>query len=293
MAHMQFDFFNDDNSSVSLRNDVILALEHDDAAAAQSAWQTLVQHYPNDDLLQAFALLITALGGRRSTGYDDHAALSLARCTLQESIEPAARRSLGQQATPWLQRRWRELAQRAATLSYHADHPQDHAAPLWLRAADWQAGVDAVASIASWRRIPAPLSWMLHAHLALQGVQANWGLLAELAWLSPQRLHDVIAQTADPILQPLVKQFGASFEGDGDIGDLTWFPAWLLIERPTLASALTQAQPSQHTAPEQAMRVLLELLGLEHQGRQRDMIERRKTLRDLHGALHAAYMVKR
>jgi hypothetical protein len=290
---MQLDFFSDDNSNVSLRNDVILAIEHDDAAAAQSAWQTLVQRYPNDDLLQAFALLIAALGARRSARYDDHAALSLARCALQESIEPAARRSLGQQAAPWLQRRWRELTLRAATLGYHADHPQDHAALLWLRAADWQAAVDAVASIASWRRIPAPLSWMLHARLAMQGVQANWGLFAELAWLSPQRLHNVIVQTADPILQPLVKQFEASFEGDGDIGDLAWFPAWLLIERPTLASALTQAQPSQHTAPEQAMRVLLELLGLERQGRQRDMIERRKTLRDLHGALHAAYMVKR
>jgi len=41
------------------------------------------------------------------------------------------------------------------------------------------------------------------------------------------------------------------------------------------------------------MRVLLELLGLERQGRQRDVIERRKTLRGLHAGLYAAYMASR
>ena len=79
----------------------------------------------------------------------------------------------------------------------------------------------------------------------------------------------------------------------GDASDLAWFPAWVLTQRPALASALTQAQVSQHTAPEQAMRVLLELLGLERQGRQRDVIERRKTLRGLHAGLYAAYMASR
>ena len=41
------------------------------------------------------------------------------------------------------------------------------------------------------------------------------------------------------------------------------------------------------------MRVMLELLGLERQGRQRDLIELRKTLRGLNGALYAAYMATR
>jgi hypothetical protein len=289
---MQLDFFND-NDHMSLRNDVILAIEQDDAQTAQSAWQALRQHRPNDEYLQMFALLIATLDARSDTRFVDHAALSMAGRALQETIEPAVHKGLGQHATPWLQRRWHELAQRAVALGYDADHPQDHAAPLWLRAADWQAGIDAVAGIASWRRIPVPLAWMLHARLKLQGVQTNWGLLAELAWLAPQRLKEVIEQTSDPILQTLVKKFDASFEGDGDVRDLAWFPAWLLIESPALASALNQAQPSQQTAPEQDLRVLLELIGLERQGRQRDMIARRKTLRDLHGALHAAYMAMR
>lgn len=162
-----------------------------------------------------------------------------------------------------------------------------------MRAGHWQAVADAVANIESWRRIPAPLGWMLHARIQLQGMQANWGLLAELAWLAPQRLDELIGQLNDPILGALVQRFQQQFEGAGDATDLAWFPAWVLTERPALASALTLAQAGQHSAPEQAMRVMLELLGLERQGRQREIIERRKTLRGLNDALYAAYIAIR
>lgn len=74
------------------------------------------------------------------------------------------------------------------------------------------------------------------------------------------------------------------------MSDLARFPAWVLIDRPDLADHLGAAQRSQHSAPEQAMRVLVELLGLERQGRHHDIIARRKTLRDLHPSLYAAYM---
>ncbi|MBE0473853.1 MAG: hypothetical protein IBX54_06625 [Rhodoferax sp.] len=162
-----------------------------------------------------------------------------------------------------------------------------------MQAQQWQLAADAVAQIESWRRIPAPLSWMLHARLQLQGLQANWGLLAELAWLAAQRLERVLQQTAEPILAALVRQFETSFTGAGDADDLAWFPAWALIEQPALAHALKQAQASRHTPPEQAMRVMIELLGLERQGRQREVLAHRKTLRGLNGELYAAYMARR
>jgi hypothetical protein len=189
--------------------------------------------------------------------------------------------------------RWQELAERAGALAYHPDHKDDHAALLWLRAGDWQAAADAVARIESWRRIPVPLAWMLQARWALQGLQPSWGLLAELAWLSPARLEAVISHRPDPLLSPLLTRFGQGFEGAGDVNDLAWFPAWVLTERPALATHLAQAQAGQHSAPEQAMRLMLELLGLERQGRHHDVIERRKSLRGLHASLYAAYMASR
>lgn len=290
---MQLDFFNDSHS-VTLRNDVILALQRCDVPAAEQAWETLAKHHPDDDCLADLLRLTVALSERTPAPFQAHADLRSARLALQDHTTPAALHSLGAtEATLWLRQRWQELAERAAPLPYRAEHLDEHAAPLCLAARQWQAAMDAVSKIESWRRIPAPLSWMLQARLQLQGLQANWGLLAELAWLAPRRLEAVVQQTSEPILHTLVRKFEAHFEGAGESHDLAWFPAWVLTERPALAPALTQAQASQHTRPEQAMRVMVELLGLEHQGRQREVIERRKTLRGLHGSLYAAYMATR
>lgn len=56
---------------------------------------------------------------------------------------------------------------------------------------------------------------------------------------------------------------------------------------------VSAARPSQHSAAERALRALVELLGLARQGRRRDIVERRKTLRDLHLSLHASYVKTR
>jgi len=287
---LQLDFFNDSHS-VLLRNDVILAIERWDASAAHAAWETLCQQYPRDDCLSTLQVLIKAVAERSQTPFQTHAALHDAQETLLIGITPAAQRNLGVPAAAlWLRVQWQELAKRAAPLAYSANHSEDHAARLWLRAENWQAAAEAVATIVSWRRIPTPLFWMLQARLHTMGLQANWAMLAELAWLSPSRLDELVTHAADPTLQQLMKQFQNGFEGGGDTDDLAWFPAWLLTERPNLASFLTLAQPSQHSDPERAMRVLIELLGLERQGRQNDLIEHRKTLRDLSKPLYQIYM---
>ncbi|HEY8905031.1 MAG TPA: hypothetical protein VIM63_03230 [Rhodoferax sp.] len=290
---MQFDFFND-NQNVGLRNDVIRALERCDTDTARAAWQALEKQFPQDDSLGSLQVLIDTLDQRSPVLFTEHTALQQSRQCLQDQIEPAAQRNFGKPAAAlWLRARWQELAERAVALAYHPDHKEEHAAPLWLRAGDWQAAADAVDRIASWRRIPAPLAWMLQARLALQGLQPSWGLLAELAWLSPIRLEAVISHRPGPLLQPLLTRFWQEFEGAGDASDLAWFPAWVLTERPALAPHLAQAQAGQHSVPEQAMRLVLELLGLERQGRHHDVIERRKTLRGLHASLYAAYMASR
>jgi hypothetical protein len=41
------------------------------------------------------------------------------------------------------------------------------------------------------------------------------------------------------------------------------------------------------------MRLMLELLSLERQGRHHELFERRRTLQALHSSLHAAYMKTR
>jgi hypothetical protein len=67
----------------------------------------------------------------------------------------------------------------------------------------------------------------------------------------------------------------------------------VLIEQPALAPLLAQAQRSLWSEAEQGMRLVLELLGLERQGRHHDVVERRKALRDLNRSLFASYMATR
>lgn len=111
-------------------------------------------------------------------------------------------------------------------------------------------------------------------------------LLVELGRLSPSLLAGVAAASPDPTLPRLVERFERQFEFAGDEADL----AWLLTDQPSLVAHLAAVQPSRDEPPEQAMRLLVELLGLERQGRRHDIVPRRKALRDLCPELYAAYM---
>jgi hypothetical protein len=290
---MQLDLF-DHCRDVMLRNDVLQALQQRDLEAAQQAWSAFGAEYPRDPGLPMLAALIGVLEHPDDASFADHDALLAARSAIDEHIEPAAWRLFGEaEGTAWLLPLWRRLAQRAAPLAFKSERTEDHAAPLWLRAGDAAAASRAVAGIESWRRIPAPLAWMAEARWRLQGLPATWPLLAELAWLAPGRFDTLTKRLADPVLDRLRKSFDAGFEGEGDVSDLAWFPAWVLTASTALAPLLREAQPSRHNAPEQAMRLLLELLGLERQGRHHELVERRRLLQDLHGPLFEAYMQTR
>lgn len=277
-----------------LRNDVLGALEQHDATGARAAWQALADAFAADPDLRALDLLTRALEQRSETPLPDHDALARERLVLGHDLTTAARQALGAAAgDAWLRPLWRALAARSAGLPFQASRPDDHAAALWLRGAHWGAAAQAVQGIESWRRIPVPLAWMAEARCRLDGIDGCWALLTELAWLSPGRLDALLRRLDDPLLARLHKRFGATFEGSGEAADLAWFPAWVLTETPALAPHLALALPSQHSAAEQGMRLLLELLGLERQGRHHELVRRRRALRDLHAPLYAAYLATR
>jgi hypothetical protein len=254
---MQLDIF-DHSRDIMLRNDVVDALERRDASTARAAWLIFSKEFPLDDTLSPLAVLIDALEHRTCASFLDHGAVSDARRLLNSEIAPAAVRTFGKKAgATWLAPLWQEMAQRSAQLSFRPDRSE------------------------------------AEARYRVYGLEGAWALLAELAWLSPGRFDRLTKRLADPPLEKLRNRFDASFEGDGEVADLAWFPAWVLTEKPGLSRLLGETQHSLHSAPEQAMRLLLELLGLERQGRHHDMVERRKALRDVHPSLYAAYMATR
>lgn len=290
---MQLDIF-DDSRDTQLRNALAEALLRQDPAAAAAVRGVLAREFPQDPCAALAATLIDCLAQGEAAAFSRHDEALQAQRLLLEQIEPAARCVLGEAAAgDWLAARWAALAQRAAGLSFDRQHDGVHAAPCWLRARQWEAAAAAVGRIASWRRIPQPLAWMVQARHAQQGLDAVWDLLAELAWLAPHRLDTLMREVSDPLLDRLRERFETSIDGDGTVDELAWFPAWLLTERPSLAGRLALAQRGTCSPAERGLRLLAELLGLERQGRQRDMGARRKELRDLHRGLFAAYMASR
>jgi hypothetical protein len=279
---------------VMLRNDVLDALQKRDATRARSAWRELAEAFPQDADLPALAHLTHVLEQHDDTALPDHDALTRERHALVEATAPAARQAFGAAAgEAWLLPLWQAVAARCAGLPYRGGRADDHAAALWLRGGHWAAAARAVETIESWRRIPVPLAWMAEARCRLDGLDDCWPLLTELAWLAPKLLDALLRRLDDPLLARLRQKFEAGFDGTGDVADLAWFPAWVLTHTPALAPHLARAQPSLHGTPEQGMRLLLELLGLERQGRHHELVQRRRALRDLHAGLYAAYMETR
>lgn len=290
---MQLDIF-EHSRDLMLRNDALHALQRRDAAATRRAAAQLSAEYPHDAALPDLSRLVDALEPPSVAAFADVAAAARALRQLHDELAPAAQRLLGSvDGHAWSQPLWQQLARRADALEFRAEHADCHAAALWLRAGDAAAAAAAVERIASWRRVPAPLDWMCQARWRLQGLDASWGLLAELAWLAPARLDALLQRLADPVLLRLRRQFDASFEAEGDAPALAWFPAWVLTEKPALAPLLGQAQPGLQTDAERALRLLLDLLHLERQGRQRELVDQRRRLRDLQPALFRAYMATR
>jgi hypothetical protein len=278
---------------VTLRNAALEALDRRDASAARAATAALADEFADDVHLPALQRLKQALEQRSDAPLADHDALAQARGVLEHEWSPAARQAFGVPAgTIWMRAAWAALAARCEHLPFDAAHADDHAAALWLRAAQWQAAASAVQRIASWRRIPAPLACMVHARFQLDGIDAAWPLLAELAWMAPARLAALLQQLNDPLLARLQRRFEEAEVDDGSDA-LAWFPAWVLTQSPALAVHLAQAQPGQHSAPERGLRLMVELLGLERQGRHHELMQQRRTLRDLCPALYAQYMATR
>ena len=287
---------------VMLRNDVLQALEQRDAPGARTAWLALADEFPTDPDLRSLDVLASALEQHRDTPLPDHEALARERQLLTEDVAAAARRALGTAAgEAWLRPMWQALAARCAGLPFQASRADDHAAALWLRGEHWAQAALAVQGIESWRRIPAPLAWMVEARCRLGQLDESWALLAELAWLAPSRLDALLRRPIDPLLARMHKKFVSAFDNasdgaldsSGESVDLAWFPAWVLTQTPALAPHLSLALHSQHSAAERGMRLLLDLLSLERQGRHHDLVQRRRALRDLHAPLYAAYMATR
>ena len=311
----QLDIFNDGRDT-QLVHRLAEAVRAGDSNAAALALQSLQTEFPDDRHLSAATTLLTCLNDACSSpalhfSTSEPARQSLAHLTQQ--LMPAAQRLLGAaDASPWLAQRCKQLATRCAGLPYRSDSKDVHAAALWLRAGAWAEAAQAVHGIESWRRRPTPLGWMAQASSQLEGADAAWPLVAELAWLRPSRVPGLVAVLAQPEFTKLAQRFetaeGAWLDADGansaraapaagstdtTASDWAWWQAWLLVEQPLLWRPLSTAQTQADGPAQRAFHLMLSLMHLEKRGSHHELIAHRKQLREQSPALFAAYMATR
>jgi len=274
-----------------LRSDVIHALLQRDASGARNALLLLLSKNPDDNLVPALSVLVGALERPFAARLADPDALRHTYREMCHDICPTARLVFGDtESNAWLTLLWREFAEAAEPLPMGRADATILAAQLWINAQAWEAAQDAVRRVESWWSIPLTLGWMTEAQYHQHGLDAIWPMLAQLAWLSPTRLDVLMRRLADTSLIALRQAFDAGFDGVGGIDDLAWFPAWALIENPTLASFFATVPLSTQASPERTMRLILTLLNLERSGSHHELMERRKALQAANPAMFSAYM---
>jgi len=285
---MQLDIF-EHSRDVVLRNAAIAALRERDTGACAQALAALSAAYGADPLLPAFSILCEKLHAPIPKPVARGVAIAVLQ-ELDDTLAPAAHAVFGKDAHAWLSPLYAELAAAIAEYLFDSDRESLHAAPLLLRAGRWTDAAACTQAIASWRRQPAPLAWMIEAKSHIAGFDAMMSLLAELAWMAPQRAQVLAPRLELPALDRLLRNFDAEFEGEGTPDDFTWFPAWALIADSRLAECLRLSQAGANTRPEYCARVVLGLLLCERQGRHAELVDGRRKLRELHPALFARYM---
>lgn len=288
---MQLDIF-EHSHDVILRNAAVDALRKRDAGACARAVAALVAEYGADPLLPSLRLLCDKLRSPIPNPIVREAAIAILQDT-EGAVAAAANAVFGSAAQTWLSPLWAELAAAIADYPFDSGHEALHAAPLLLRAERWADAAERIEGIASWRRQPAPLAFMIEARCRIAGFDAIWPLLAELAWMAPQRGQALAPRLALPELDRLVRGFDGEFEGEGSANDFAWFPAWALIADGRQAAILRLAQGGANTRPESCARIVLGLLSLERQGSHAELVEGRRKLREANPALFARYMQDR
>ena len=285
----QLDLF-EDSRNVMLNNAVLAAFAAYDTDAVTLAITALHNEYPQHHDLPDHCRLLEQLSDFRRNIQPNN--LQTQHQQLIQTLQPLAKQLFGSaQAIIWSHPLWATLAQTAAPLDYDNAHPEIHAAPFWLAADAPDKARSAIEKIPSWRRIPAPLAWMTEIGIKHGTPETWWPLLAELAWVAPERLESLIV-AAPVAVNRLKTHFLADFENNGEHHDLAWFPAWLLIHHSKLRDLLRPAQPAQNE-PAQAFHLLLDMLHLEKTGQQAAQIPQRAKLRAIAPDLFADFMRSR
>ena len=283
--HAQLDLFIDSAQTAAV-NTLLDALSARDAGKAREALERLVRMDRDHGQRFHASALISSLETPAPAGPER----GLERLEwMEREWIPAASALLGARRRDFLAPLWRDIGCALDPAPYDPDHPERHATRAYREGLDWERLRGSVLAVPGYEKEPALLVRLAEAHWRLRDrVKAieSWFALCHLA---PEAFERLI-EAADFPDWALRSAWHAALGQDLEHAMTPeWFPAWMLIEEPGLASGL--APRHRDDAPSRAFDAVVALLA--HPSLDARGIELRRSLKDVHPDLLERFLGKR
>ena len=272
-----------DTSDQQAVNELVAALSARDVTAAEACIKRLAHLDAEHWMLPSARTLATALATPPPGTRDD----ALRRIdTLEQQWLPAASAVLRSAARDFVTPMWRSIgAALEDGTPYDPARPKAHASFAYAHGLAWTNVRRTVHDVPNHRTAPPLLEILAEAEWRLRHRREAVALWFALCWLAPAHFADAVRATGFP--DAAVRESWARLQDQDWASPVTaaWFPAWMVLDEPGVGRSF---KPTEGTsAPEQAFDLLLRLRA---GGSDREDIDNRRALQELHPGLFDGYL---
>ena len=271
-----------DGAQMEAQNALIDVLRTRDLGNAEARLRDLTELDADHWSIVHAAVLVESLGATAPTNPEE-AAERLE--TLEQSWLPAAAALLRAAARDFLTPQWRNIGQALESAPFDPEQPRRHASWAYLNGLDWDRLKRTVLTVPDWESIPILKVRLGEAEWRLRDRRSARELWFDLCWHAPEHFAECIETASFPDTA-LKRAWDTARDQDIDPPlTLPWLPAWVLIDEPGIARG--SAPCGGDTGPERAFDHLLALRAVHTD---REHLNRRRALKDLHPGLLGRYL---
>lgn len=272
-----------DASGMMAANDLVSALSSRDADGAKARLEHLVRVDSGHWMLADATILVEALAERPPA---QRAEALRTMAALEQRWLPAAGAVLRSGARDFVTPVWRGIGTALDDgTPYNADRPKEHASFAYAHGLDWANVRRVVTEVPNHRTEPALIEQLAEAEWRLRNRREAVALWFALCWVDPD--HFATAAHAARFPDSVVRKSWWRLQDQGWPGPqaAAWLPAWMVLDEPGIGRAFKPTQGM--SAPERAFDLLLRL---KAGGSDREDLDNRRALQELHPGLFDRYL---
>lgn len=271
-----------DTSGMTAANELVSALSTRQAAAAKTCLERLARLDAEHWMLADATILVEALALPPPAGRAE----ALRRmAALERQWLPAASAVLRGGSRDFVTPLWRGIGTALDDgAPYSAARPKEHASFAYSHGLDWANVRRTVGEVANHRTEPALLELLAEAEWRLRNRREAVALWFALCWRAPESFAVAVdaPRFPDSVVQ---KSWGRLQDQDWPSVTAAWLPAWMVLDEPGVGRSVGPTGGA--STPERAFDLLLRLRA---GGSDREDIDNRRALQELHPGLFDRYL---